>query len=401
MPALRKHLKLIIAIWQFSLVAALGLTGAACVMQPSLAPASPLTAAPTSPAEVGRAIFFDATLSSPAGTSCASCHDPARAFSGDNGSGLPVARGAKPGALGQRNAPSLMYLRDGPPFRLREVEGKLIPSGGFNWDGSRDTLALQALGPFFHPAEMGNRDAAELAQKLRRSPSADALKKLSGIASSGIDAQWVNAATQSLEAFLQTATFAPFTSKFDAVQRGQARFTEQEQRGQSLFQIRQKGNCVACHAMNPDSKRPEDSLFTNFEHHAIGGPRNRRLTPNAKADHFDLGICQARPELTAHCGKFKTPSLRNVARTAPYMHNGVFTHLRDAVAFYATRDTAPEKWYPGGVKFDDLPPALHGNVDQDTPPYNRHGKRAQLNDEEIDDIVAFLHTLSDGFRKPD
>ena len=74
------------------------------------------------------------------------------------------------------------------------------------------------------------------------------------------------------------------------------------------------------------------------------------------------------------CGFFKAPTLRNIAVTSPYMHNGVFESLRDAVAFYATRDTIRERWYPKG-KFDDLPLELHGNVDLDTPPYHRQPGR--------------------------
>ena len=100
----------------------------------------------------------------------------------------------------------------------------------------------------------------------------------------------------------------------------------------------------------------------------------------------------------AQCGFFKTPTLRNIAKTAPYMHNGVFDNLRDVVAFYVTRDTEPVKWYPGGKKFNDLPSTFHANVDVETPPYQRRpGQRAQLTEAEIDDVVAFLHTLTDGY----
>ena len=80
------------------------------------------------------------------------------------------------------------------------------------------------------------------------------------------------------------------------------------------------------------------------------------------------------------------------------MHNGLFDHLRDAVAFYATRDTDPARWFPAGKKFNDLPTQYHANVDVDTPPYQRRpNQRPQLTDTEIDDIVAFLFTLTDGY----
>ena len=88
---------------------------------------------------------------------------------------------------------------------------------------------------------------------------------------------------------------------------------------------------------------------------------------------FDLGLCgPKRQDLTARrelCGAFKVPTLRNVARTAPYFHNGSFATLREVVDFYVRRDTQPEDWYPHGAgrveKFNDLPPDLRRNVNVD------------------------------------
>jgi cytochrome c peroxidase len=106
----------------------------------------------------------------------------------------------------------------------------------------------------------------------------------------------------------------------------------------------------------------------------------------------------------SQCGKFKVPTLRNVALTAPYFHNGRFGTLREVVDFYATRDTHPERWYPRDaagnvVKFDDLPPAYRGNVNTSEAPYNRQpGAAPVLNDDEIDMIVEFLNTLTDGYQ---
>ncbi len=212
----------------------------------------------------------------------------------------------------------------------------------------------------------------------------------------------MSAITTALAAFEKSPTFMPFSSKFDAVLRGQASFTAQEERGRGLFVIAQKGNCAHCHTMNADSRDPRDSLFTDFSYHAVGVPRNAAI---ARSGESDLGLCTSaalksspRPDGSDRwCGWFKTPTLRNVALTAPYMHNGRFATLREAVAFYATRDTNPDRWYPG-EKFDDLPPSLRGNVDLETRPYHRRpGQRPALNDEEIDDIVVFLQTLTDGY----
>ncbi|TIS69931.1 MAG: cytochrome-c peroxidase, partial [Mesorhizobium sp.] len=98
---------------------------------------------------------------------------------------------------------------------------------------------------------------------------------------------------------------------------------------------------------------------------------------------------------------FKTPTLRNVALRKSFFHNGYVHSLREAVAFYVTRDTDPGRWYPKNAdgtveKFDDLPKAYRGNLKTD-PPFNgrKPGEKPALTDAEIDDIVAFLGTLTD------
>jgi cytochrome c peroxidase len=381
---------------QVTSLVALVLAGAVLVLASPAAADSPRQNAKV---EAGRRLFFDVRLSEPPGTSCASCHDPAHAFSGDNGSGLAVPRGSRPDVRGTRNAPTLMYLATSPGPGFSEKEGKPVPSGGFFWDGRARTLSEQALGPLFTAHEMNNRDATTLATKVAASDAAPWLRLAFGEEVFAKPDRALSAMADSLAAFEQSPDFAPFSSKFDAVVRGLARFSEQEQRGQTLFTIAQKGNCAACHTLNSDSRDPRDSLFTDFGFHALGVPRNVDI---ARRDTPDLGYCDALPETTPGrsrwCGWFKTPTLRNVALTAPYMHNGKFATLREAVAFYATRDTHPERWYPNAEKFDDLPAHLRANVDLDTRPYHRRpGQRPALSDEDIDDIVAFLKTLTDGY----
>jgi len=380
-----------LAVW-LSIVVAGAIAVGAAVARADGAPGHAAT-------EAGRRLFFDPGLSEPPGTSCASCHDPARAFAGDNGSGLAVPRGSRPGTRGTRNAPTLMYLGSSPGPGWSQRDGQAVPSGGFFWDGRAATLADQALGPLFAPHEMNNRSAAALVARVAASDAAPWLRQAYGADVFADPGRALQAITAALAAFEQGPAFAPFSSKFDAVLRGQARFTPQEERGQSLFTIAQKGNCAACHTLKPDSRDPRDSLFTDFGYHALGVPRNADI---ATAGEFDLGHCAAQPGGAAAnarwCGWFKTPTLRNVALTAPYMHNGRFATLREAVAFYATRDTHPERWYPDGEKFDDLPKELRGSVDLDTRPYHRRpGQRPALDEEEIGDIVAFLETLTDGY----
>jgi cytochrome c peroxidase len=356
---------------------------------------------------LGLKLFFDARLSEPAGLSCASCHDPARAFTGNNGTNNGVALGSRPGTFGTRDTPTAMYLATAPRFGSLIRDGKTLPVGGLFWDGRADTLEEQAKAPFFNPLEMNNRDTPSLIGKIAAGPYAAEFRKLWGENIFRDPAAALDAVAASIAAFERTRLFQPFTSKFDYVMRGQARFTEQEQRGLSLFTIRQKGNCAHCHTVDESSRDPAKSLFTDFSYHALGAPRSQRIPRNAAdATFMDMGLCERVPMSGSatvrdenHCGLFKTPTLRNIALTAPYLHNGVFDNLRDVVAFYATRDTDPAKWYPEGRKFNDLPSIFHDNVDVETPPYQRRPKqRPQLNEDEIDDIVAFLKTLSDGYQ---
>ena len=145
-------------------------------------------------------------------------------------------------------------------------------------------------------------------------------------------------------------------------------------------------------------------MFTDFSYDNLGVPRNAALAQNDDPAFHDLGLC-GRADLATRtdlCGAFKVPSLRNVALRGALFHNGRFTSLKEAITFYVQRDTNPEKWYPrradGSVdKFDDLPKSLRGNVNTSEAPYNRRpGDAPALNDGEIDDVVAFLKTLSDG-----
>ena len=173
-----------------------------------------------------------------------------------------------------------------------------------------------------------------------------------------------------------------------------------------MFNSAGKGNCAACHpsARGSDGASP---LFTDFSYDNLGVPRNTDIPANGDASYFDLGLCQVdRPELTGRsdlCGAFKVPTLRNVATRRVFFHNGRFKSLRETLRFYVTRDTQPELWYPvagGSVdKFNDLPPQYRGNVNVTEGPYNRKpGDTPALSEAEIDDVITFLATLTDGYK---
>jgi cytochrome c peroxidase len=286
------------------------------------------------------------------------------------------------------------------------------PTGGMAWDGRLNSLHEQARVPLFASHEMGNASAMSLAARLRRSPYAARFRR--AFSDPGQDVfdhpeavvAWV---AQALEVYQQdAATFYPFTSKYDAALRGRVRLDDAELRGLGAFEDPNRGNCASCH---PSGRRSDGGFpsFTDAGYAALGLPRNRELAANRDPGFFDMGLCGPdRGDLAAQrgvCGMFKTPSLRNVALRGSFFHNGVFHDLREAVAFYATRDIAPARWYPrradGEVeRYDDLPPALRGNVNVEVPFAPWPDGRPRLDDAEVDDIVAFLRTLTDGWKPP-
>lgn len=335
---------------------------------------------------LGKLLFNDTRLSEPAGQSCARCHSPANAFA-DPG-GAIVSAGAN-GKFGNRNSPSVTYAMFTPAFGFREYAGKW--AGGQFWDGRVDTLAEQALKPFLNPLEMNNTEQ-QLLNKIRKGGYETAIKQLYGEAVWQSDAELLKAVSDALQAFQSSDEIPRFTSKWDYFKAEKVELTEQERFGNFIFA--DKGKCMNCHAtFNPDGP----NVFTDFTYHNIGTPRNlqspflhvdREVNPAGTA-YVDEGLA-FNPKVPADQrasvrGKFRTPSLRNVALTAPYMHNGVFKTLREVVEFYNTRDVS-DQWGE---------PEVRENVD------TRDSGNLKLTEEEIDAVVAFLHTLTDGFQLPE
>ena len=365
-------------------------------------------------ASIGRRMFVDPALSASGRMSCATCHSATRAFGPPND--RPVQFGGvaldQPGV---RAVPSLRYLQTAPAFIEHYFESPeegdestdAGPTGGLNWDGRIDRGRDQVLVPLFSPFEMANADAATLARSVARAPYAADLRAAFGDDLFANPDAVVRAIGEAFEAYEQTpAEFFPYTSKFDAVMRGQMAFTPQERRGFALFEDPAKGDCARCHfsVMGRNFELPQ---FTDFSLIALGVPRNSAIPANGDPGYYDLGMCgplrtdlATRPE---YCGLFMTPTLRNAATREAFFHNGVFHTLREVVQFYAERDTNPEKWYPvdadGRVKkFDDLPAAYRANVEMETPFGGQPGDSPPLTSDDIDDIVAFIETLTDGWR---
>lgn len=373
-----------------------------------LAGCSPATDASDAPvalspeAALGEKAFNDPSLSASGRMSCTTCHAPAFGQAAPNALAVQLGGPAldRPGV---RSAQPLRYLVASGPFHF-DAEGKA--RGGFFWDGRADSLAAQAAGPLLNPVEMANPDKASVVRKIAAAPWADEFKALYGADILENTDRAFDKLAQALERFqVEDTDKRGYTSKYDAVLRGRAELTAQEARGLQLFNDPAKGNCAACHTSEKgaDGSHP---LFTDFSYDNLGIPRNPEIAANANPRHVDLGLCN-RAELRSRselCGAFKVPSLRNVAQRQVYFHNGRFKSLKDVMAFYVQRDTHPEKWYPRGAdgrirKFDDLPARYHGNVNVTEAPYDRKpGEAPALSDTEIEDVIAFLATLSDGWQ---
>lgn len=352
-------------------------------------------------AQVGEKLFNDTILSSTGAMSCASCHDKGNHHAAPDSRSVPA--GAEAGHEAGRQAPTLQYLKFNSRFAFA-ADG--TPTGGFTWDGRAATLAEQAGGPLLNPNEMANADVGDVVAKLKRSTNAADFMRVFG---SDIFERPADAFARLLFALqqyqLEDPGFAPFSSKFDLWRAGKLPLSTAELKGWSLFNDPNKGNCAACHTSVGVGGNPP--LFTDNTYDALGVPRNPEILANADAGYYDLGLCGPnRSDLASRtelCGAFRVPSLRNVARTAPYFHNGAIKTLTDAVRFYVRRDTHPEEWYPtdtSGVvqKFNDLPAALRKNVNVTEAPYNRKlGDAPALDESEIADVVAFLNTLTDGY----
>lgn len=352
-------------------------------------------------ARIGEKAFSEPLLSASGRQSCSSCHSPESGHAAANALAIQFG-GINLDQPGLRNSQSLRYLVKNTAFHF-DAEG--TPTGGFFWDGRADSLTQQAAGPLLNAMEMANLDKASVVAKIARTSWAHEFKSVFGEnILQDVDLAFDKLTLALAQYQIEDAAFNAYTSKYDAWLRGKTHLTVQETRGLALFNDPGKGNCASCHT----SSRGSDGslpLFTDFTYDNIGLPRNLQIPANADPAFFDLGLC-ARPELSSRselCGAFKVPSLRNVALRQAYFHNGYFKTLKEALTFYVQRDIQPGKWYPlnpdGTVnKFNDLPSALQGNVNTSEAPYDRRlGDVPALSDAEVDDVIAFLRTLTDGW----
>lgn len=379
-----------------AVVALIGLFSTAVLQAQSLTPIERL----------GKAIFFDTNLSNPPGQSCASCHAPETGFTGPDSNinrTLAIYPGAVPTRFGNRRPPTAAY--GGNPV-LRYDESLEVWIGGTFWDGRAtgwilgDPLAEQAQGPFLNPLEQNLPSALEVCRRISKSDYAGLFKQVWGPDSLNLKddvAGTYERVARSIAAYERSSEVSSFTSKYDAFLAKKVKLTAEEALGLKLFEG--KGKCAACHPSKPAGNKPP--LFTDFTFDNLGIPKNPQnpfydMAPEWNPDGENWidpglgGFLQSVGEegYQTELGKHKVPTLRNVGKrpnntfVKAYGHNGFFKSLKDIVHFYNTRDVKdwPDPEVPENVNTTEL------------------GKLGLTAKEEAA-IVAFLNTLSDGFKK--
>jgi len=320
-------------------------------------PSSPL--APTTVA-LGEKLFFESRLSGDGTVACATCHDPARAFT----DGRPLSVGIQ-GRVGQRNSPTVLNA--------------LYNKTQF-WDGRVNTLEQQAALPIINPFEMGSGSLSDAVSRI--SSDNDYQAQFMQAFGRGVNAQDMLRAIAAYE-----RTLASFDAPFDHFIAGEASaISESAKRGWELFNA--KARCNLCHALT-DNQR-DVTVFSDNDFHNIGiGILRHRVGPLAQQAERDLA--QGHPEIVdtaaissemsvlgrflitkrrSDIASFKTPGLRNVLVTGPYFHDGSMDTLWDAVDHYNKGDGIADPW-----------------LDEDIRPL-------ALTEPEIDDLVAFLASLT-------
>jgi cytochrome c peroxidase len=360
--------------------------------------------------QLGKDLFFDANLSTPAGVACAACHAPNTAFAGPR-SDLNAHGSVYPGAVhtrfGNRKPPTAAYASFSPDFHYDPVEELYV--GGMFWDGRALNTVEQAKGPFLNPLEMNDPNPRSVILKVLRSDYAplfwevygswsmagvvippDAVPELPTVGSANFIADAYQFIAEAIAAYEASSEVNRFSSKYDAYLAGNATLTADELWGLQLFEG--EAGCDACHPSEP-GPNGEPPLFTDFTYDNLGVPKNPEnpfysMPPGfnpAGEDWVDPGLggfLGNEDEL----GKMKVPTLRNVGmRPYPgfvqaYGHNGYFKSLLDIVHFYNTRDV--EDWPP---------PEVPENVNHD-----ELGDLGLSPGEEAA-LVTFMNTLTDGW----
>lgn len=376
--------------------------------------------------QLGKSIFFDSKLSANANQACATCHGPETGWTGPdsalNAKGA-VYEGSVKGRYGNRKPPSSAYASFSPILHTVVQDGEVTFVGGNFWDGRAtgeklgQPLIDQAQGPFLNPLEHGLSTPADVVSRVCVGSYADFFKQVWGqdICNPSKTEEAFADIARSIAAFESSTESNAFTSKYDAYLKGKAKLSKQELAGLSLF--KGKAKCANCHVADPGPNN-QPPLFTDFTYDNLGVPRNPDNPFYKEADvnpemgrwvdvglsGFLTGRSEYRSFAAANEGKQKVPTLRNVDKrprsgvVKAYMHNGYFKTLEGVVHFYNTRDTKPACTNPLTTESDALAqgcwpaPEVSANVNK------TEAGNLQLTPEEEKAIVAFLKTLSDGYK---
>lgn len=312
--------------------------------------------------KMGRHLYLDKDLSWNSTQSCATCHHRSAGFADPTNSRDPentmVSLGDDGISKGGRNAPTAAYCGYSPI--LQEINGEWI--GGMFWDGRKtgevlgDPLAEQAQGPPLNPVEMNMPDLESVVERVSESNYAHLFIENYGPDFFANPVEAYDEIARLIAAYERSVELNPFNSRYD-----RGHMTEEESAGLIAFK---KAQCNTCHSLGT----PEDApgpVFTTYGYANIGVPMNELVNPDQ-----DFGLGDVKP---GEDGKFKIPTLRNVAKTAPYSHNGYFSTLEKIVGFHVDRG--------------NLAPDVTTNLVDPVP--------VELTAQEIADIVAFLGALSD------
>lgn len=327
--------------------------------------------------QLGKIMYQDKDFSLNKTQSCQTCHHHISGFADPTNMRDPyntfVSLGDNGVSKGGRNAPSSAYAGFSPAL-AKTAAGYV---GGMFWDGRAtglsenlgDPLAEQAQGPPLNPVEMNMPSKDAVVEEVRTATYSNLFRKVFGSASLNDTEKAYDDIARAIAAYERSREVQAFTSRFDTGQ-----LSAQELRGQELF----KTNCAQCHSM--ESVEGKGPLFTNYTYANIGVPPNPQVpeVPDLGLGGFldsDEAPEQFAADAPEEMGKFKVPTLRNVAFTAPYSHNGYFPTLKDIVMFKNSRDNWPK-------------PDVSKNLTADLG-------NLGLTDQGVDDIVAFLLTLTD------
>ncbi|MFY4782446.1 cytochrome-c peroxidase [Aliarcobacter butzleri] len=338
--------------------------------------------------DLGRILFFDVNLSKNRTQSCATCHNPDAGFVDDRDNGVKkmASLGDDGKSLGDRQAPTASYAKFSPTFHFDEKTKKYV--GGQFWDGREATLEAQAGGPPLNPVEMGMSDKKAVVDRLKENTLyVDSFKKIFGADIFKNDDKAYEAMTIAIASFERTDEFSPFDSKYDRYLKGEYDLTPLEDLGKSIFFSNNNNSCANCHVLKGEDK--EGETFTNYQYHNIGTPANNELRAKNGVKAIDEGLlANSNVSDVTQKGKHKVPTLRNVAVTGPYMHNGVFKDLKTVVEFYDKYNNKDRNIDPETNKPWDEPEVKDNISLQEL-------KANKLTDRKVEALVAFMKLLTD------